>query len=107
MQQRKNFFGTVAVVALMCLAGIQPLLHAQGGIVTPSVPSVSFAAPVNYTVGTLPFANAVGDFNGDHILDVAVVNENTNNVSVLFGNGDGTFQPAVNYAVGSSPSAII
>jgi len=106
MQQRKNFFGTLAVVVLICLAGSQLLVHASGGIVTPSVPSVSFAAPVNYTVGTLPFANAVGDFNGDHILDIAVVNENTNNVSVLFGNGDGTFQAAVNYNVGSSPSAI-
>ena len=106
MHQRKNLFGTVAVIASLCFAGSELMLHAAGGVLTPSIPPVSFLSPVDYTVGTLPFANAVADFNGDHILDIAVVNENTNNVSVLFGNGDGTFQPAVSYAVGTSPSAI-
>ena len=31
----------------------------------------------------------------------------TNTVSVLLGNGDGTFQPQVTYAVGSDPDAIV
>jgi hypothetical protein len=44
---------------------------------------------------------AVADFNGDGHLDLAVANQLTNNVSVLLGNGDGTFQPAVNYPAGS------
>ena len=35
---------------------------------------------------------AVGDFNGDGTPDVAVANEGSNTVSVLLGNGDGTFQ---------------
>src|SRR5205823_2474396 len=34
---------------------------------------------------------AVGDFNGDGKLDVAVASYNTNTVEVLMGNGDGTF----------------
>jgi hypothetical protein len=42
---------------------------------------------------------AVGDFNGDGICDLAVANESSNSVSVLLGNGDGTFQDAVNYPV--------
>ena len=45
---------------------------------------------------------AVGDFTGNGTLDIAVANYNTNTVSVLMGNGDGTFQAAVNYNVGSS-----
>ena len=43
---------------------------------------------------------AVGDFNGDGKPDLAVANDGSNNVSVLLGNGDGTFQTAVNYRRG-------
>ena len=48
-----------------------------------------------------------GDFNGDGRTDLAVANLNDNTVSVLLGNGDGTFQPQVTYAVGDRPDAIV
>jgi hypothetical protein len=38
------------------------------------------------------------DLNADGKLDLVVANRGSNDVSVLLGNGDGTFQPAVNYA---------
>ena len=38
-----------------------------------------------------PHAIAVGDFNGDGILDLAVANAGSNDVTILLGNGDGTF----------------
>jgi Big-like domain-containing protein/VCBS repeat protein len=40
-----------------------------------------------------PVALAIGDFNGDHKPDIAVA-LNTNAMSILKGNGDGTFGPA-------------
>jgi uncharacterized protein (TIGR03437 family) len=47
---------------------------------------------------------AVGDFNRDGKADIATVNSGTNDVSVLLGKGDGTFQTAVNYSLAQSPS---
>ena len=34
----------------------------------------------------------MGDFNGDGKIDLAVANEGSNTVSVLLGNGNGTFR---------------
>jgi hypothetical protein len=47
------------------------------------------------------------DFYGDGHLDLAVTNQGDDTVSVLRGHRDGTFSPAVNYAVGPAPTGII
>ena len=52
----------------------------------------SFFTSPTFAVGTGPVAQAVGDFNGDGKADLVVVNKFSNTVSVLLGNGDGTFQ---------------
>ena len=62
-----------------------------------SLLSVTFAPAVNYGAGNSPVTVAVGDFNGDGKQDLAVANGGDNNVSILLGNGDGTFHSAVNY----------
>jgi uncharacterized repeat protein (TIGR01451 family) len=70
------------------------------------VAAIDFAAAKSYPVGTSPRGVAVGDFNGDGKLDVAVANTGSGNVSILLGNGDGTFQPAVNFSTGNSPTTV-
>ena len=52
---------------------------------------------MNYGAESAPTSVAVGDFNGDGKLDLAVANYGSSNVSILLGNGDGTFKAAVNY----------
>src|SRR5579864_14139 len=52
-----------------------------------------FSAPITTPTGGLgSTAIALSDFNGDGKIDVAVANNFSNNVSILLGNGDGTFQ---------------
>jgi hypothetical protein len=66
----------------------------------------SFFTPPTSPVGGGPIASATADLNGDGKADVVVVNEGSNSVSVLLGNGDGTFKPAVNYPTGTFPVGV-
>ena len=55
----------------------------------------SFAAPQNFLVGRLPQSIAVADFDGNGTKDLAVANIQTGEgVSILLGNGSGSFAPA-------------
>jgi autotransporter-associated beta strand protein len=66
----------------------------------------SFALSGTFATGAEPGSIAVGDFRGDGLTDLAVVNRGSSTVSVLLGNGDATFQAAQNYPVGVLPEAI-
>jgi hypothetical protein len=56
-----------------------------------------------YPVGGVPLDLVEGDFAGDGHLDLATANNGSNDVSVLLGRGDGTFEPERRYAAGTSP----
>ncbi|WP_276356643.1 FG-GAP-like repeat-containing protein [Cohnella caldifontis] len=71
----------------------------------------AFNAGSSYATGTHPQSIVAGDFNGDSVLDLAVANKDTDDVSILPGNGangqgDGTFGTATSYSTGASPSYI-
>jgi hypothetical protein len=65
--------------------------------------SLKFAT---YRTGNEPYAVAVGDFNGDGKLDLVVPNVSATTVSILLGNGNGTFQTQSEYQAGYSPIAV-
>jgi hypothetical protein len=68
---------------------------------------LAFLAPVSYAISPSPPDSTVAavltaDFNGDGRLDLTVANSNyPGSVSVLLGNADGTFQPALTSATGT------
>ena len=49
---------------------------------------------------------AIADLNGDGRPDIVTANSESNTVSVLLGNGDGTFSALQSFAVGDSPRAV-
>jgi hypothetical protein len=65
-----------------------------------------FSPATNFTVGSVPFSVAIGDFNGDGISDLAVANNGSTTVSILLGTGTGTFGAATNFTVGTNPSFV-
>jgi hypothetical protein len=73
------------------------------------IPAASNLARISTSpsVGAKSVSAAVADFNGDGKQDIAVANSYSNDVSVLLGEGNGTFLPAVNYGVGVHPRAVI
>jgi probable HAF family extracellular repeat protein len=56
--------------------------------------------------GSGPLNVAIGDLNGDGRLDIVTPNANDNTVSVLLGNGNGTFQPQTTDATGPGPLSV-
>jgi hypothetical protein len=70
---------------------------------------VAFATPINFATGGVAPTNVqTADLNGDGKLDLVIANRTSNNIAVLFGNGDGTFQAPVSYVLnsGTFPSAV-
>ena len=65
-----------------------------------------FSSPTNYPVGSSPGQVVVGDFNGDGRQDLAVLNTGDQTISLLLGNGDGTFQPAKSQATSSTATGL-
>src|SRR5436309_3844440 len=93
---------SLLVVAIVFLSSALPNLS--------PAQTVSFIARGDLEVGTNPRSVAVGDFNGDGRLDLAVTNASSydvpGTVSVLLGNGDGTFQSALSFAAGSDARSV-
>jgi hypothetical protein len=70
----------------------------------------TFQAPKNYPVAASASSSrllAMGDFNRDGIVDLVATNAGLNNVAVLLGNGDGSFQTPAYYGVGAGPWNVV
>ncbi len=75
---------------------------------TIDLPPLSFAPRRDISVAVYPTDVAVGDFNRDRKLDLAVLNGNAGSVTIFLGRGNGMFVPRPTFRVGtySGPIAV-
>jgi len=74
--------------------------------VTNPLTSLSYVTN-NFPTASTPSAIAIGDFNADGKVDLAVVSTTSNNVSIYLGNGNGTFTLKTQPGVGVGPDAVV
>ncbi len=68
--------------------------------------SLGLKPAVNYPGGFRPTRSATGDFNGDLKQDL-VVTDQTGGARIFLGNGDGTFQTALNHFLYALPNSVV
>lgn len=73
-------------------------------LLSQSIPKVCFLNPLIHSTFSNQNAIAACDLNNDGNIDLAVAN--TSNISILKGNGNGSFTSPINYTVGNSPGCI-
>src|SRR5258706_574261 len=89
-----NFRGTVSIFMNNGDGTFQPAQdYSRGGQSGPTFPGQ-------------PLSLATADLNRDGILDLAVANTASITVSILLGNGDGSFQTSVGFGTGANPTSV-
>jgi hypothetical protein len=101
---RQPSFVRVALVGVALVGAGLLLLAAAWGPGT----ARAFTGPTNFPAGTNPRSVAVGDFNGDSRPDLAVANTDSDDVSIMLGDGGGGFKaaPGSPVPVGTTPQSV-
>ncbi|MDX1412481.1 MAG: VCBS repeat-containing protein, partial [Nitrospirales bacterium] len=95
---RCRIFNIYLVVFLLLTGWGWSVCHAQNIVFTPTA---------SIPVGKAPQSITTGDFNGDSFLDLATVKSTSDDVSILLGNGNGTFQAPVSFGIGKIPMSVV
>ena len=112
-----SFSGSPSIIAgdfnrdgKLDLAMVQayPALSISNAVVLLGNGDGTFQSAVSHPTAPGAGVIAAGDFNGDGIPDLATLSSypGANTVSILLGNGDGTFQTHVDYTTGNGPVSL-
>lgn len=91
-----NFIDTSNSNAVVGTANLSSATFTTTQVAQPSV-----------TTGTESFAIATGDFNGDGVPDAAVANSASGTLTMMLGNGDGTFSTGTTLTGLGAPTAVV
>ena len=94
--------GTAQVTVKSGAGGVS---NAQAFQIATSVSTLAMAGSA-LNVGLDPRGVVVADFNNDGKPDLAVINRGSASVSILKGNGDGTFSAQTSFGAGTDPIAL-
>jgi hypothetical protein len=83
-----------------------PAISAAVPFAVAAAPGFGLGNPTSFAVGTAPVSVTAADFNLDGRVDLAVANSTGNSVSILLGNGDGTFASGVTLNAGTLPTGV-
>jgi hypothetical protein len=91
------------IFAMMLSAALTANCGTSSGVTSPIATRNS-----HFSVGTAPGSVEIADLNGDGKLDIIVANEQSNNVTILLGDGKGEFTQAKGspFPAGHAPSDI-
>jgi Bacterial Ig-like domain (group 3)/FG-GAP-like repeat/FG-GAP repeat len=98
-------FGRQAINGMIDLLNITAT-NSRIGVTSLFGPGFQFAPPTSNNTGTQPTSVTVADFNGDGLPDLVTADIGDDTISVLLGNGDGSFRPALRFQTGRSPESV-
>ncbi len=100
--------GTVTALSAIAPTGTVSFLdQSNGNFLLGSAPlslpsqANAWGSAATFATGGSTYGVILADLNADGILDLVTTNYGGTTMSVLLGNGDGTFQPHVDYAAGT------
>src|SRR5262249_52827304 len=98
---------TTSSQATSTSTGCAPPCNPVCGDGVPVAGELCYVPAGTYTVGTTPKPIALGDPDGNDVLDIAVGNVGDKNVTALHGIGNGQFDTATTFDVSSQPSSVL
>ncbi|MBZ5573311.1 MAG: VCBS repeat-containing protein, partial [Acidobacteriia bacterium] len=104
---REKYLALNKTVAMRSRRGVLALVTLLLPISVPSARGQVFLDSSFYTVGLEPLVVATADFNQDGKVDAVTANYDAATISVLLGNGDGSFKKHVEYATGPFPRHLV